>query len=150
MRMMKNVMMAAAMLVAAPLAIPAVVMAQESPLVAGDYAEVGGIFVKDGGSLKYAMHIAGNWKKNQDFAKSQGWITDYKIYINEHPRDGEPNVYLMTMFASLPNTAEEQRRSKVYDAWAKDTMAQREAESGNRAEYRTVKSSMLLREYKVR
>jgi hypothetical protein len=150
MKMMKNVMMAAAMIVAAPMAIPTMAMAQEFPLVAGDYAEVGGIFVKDGGSFKYAMHIAGNWKKNQEFAKSQGWITDYKIYINEHPRDGEPNVYLMTTFASLPDAAEGERRQKVYDAWAKDTAAQREAESGNRAEYRTIKSSMLLREYKVR
>lgn len=150
MKMMKNVMMAAAMIVAAPLAMPTVVVAQEFPLVAGDYAEVGGIYVKDGASFKYAMHLAGSWKKNQDFAKSQGWITGYSIWINENPRDGEPNVYLMTTFASLPDAAEGERRQKVYDAWAKDTAIQREAESGNRAEYRTIKSSMLLREYKVR
>lgn len=147
---MKNLMMATAMLVAAPLAMPTASMAQESPLVAGDYARVGGIFIKDGASLKYATHLAGEWKKNQEFAKSQGWITDYKIYINEFPRDGEPHVYLMTTFASLPDTAEEARRTKAYEAWAKTSMAQRQAESGNRAEYRTVKSSMLLREYKVR
>jgi opacity protein-like surface antigen len=150
MTMMKNLMLAAAMLVAAPMAIPAVAVAQESPLVAGDYARVGGIYVKDGASLKYAMHLAGDWKKNQEFAKSQGWISGYSIWVNEHPREGEPNIYLMTTFASLPDTAEEQKRAKVYDAWAKDTIAQRQAESGNRAEYRTVKSSMLLREYKVR
>lgn len=150
MTMLKNLMLAAAVTIAAPMALPAAALAQESPLVAGDYAEVGGIFVKDGASLKYAMHLAGEWKRNQDFAKSQGWITDYKIYINENPRDGEPNVYLMTTFASLPDAAEGERRQKVYDAWAKDTAVQREAESGNRAEYRTIKSSMLLREYKVR
>ena len=150
MKMMKNVMIAAAMMITAPLALPATAMAQESPLVAGEYADVGGIFVKDGASLKYAMHLATNWKKNQDFAKSQGWITDYKIYINEYPRNGEPNVYLMTTFASMPDTAEEARRTKAYEAWAKTTFGQREAESGNRAEYRTVMSSMLLREYKVR
>jgi hypothetical protein len=150
MKMMKNLITATAILVAAPLAIPTITMAQEFPLVAGDYAEVGGIYVKDGGTLKYATHLAGMWKKNQDFAKSQGWITDYKIYINENPRDGEPNVYLMTTFASLPDAAETARRDKVYEAWIKNTIAEREAESGNRAEYRTVKSSMLLREYKVR
>jgi hypothetical protein len=150
MTMMKTLMLATAMLVAAPMAMPAAAIAQESPLVAGDYAEVGGIYVKDGASLKYAMHLAGAWKKNQDFAKSQGWIKDYRIYINENPRDGEPNVYLMTTFASLPDAAEEERRNQVYTAWAKNTIAERQAESGNRAEYRTVKSSMLLREYKVR
>jgi hypothetical protein len=150
MKAMKTLFAGAAMLVAAPMAMPTAVMAQESPLVAGDYAKVGGIYVKDGASFKYAMHLAGSWKKNQEFAKSQGWITDYKIYINENPRDGEPNVYLMTTFASLPDAAEGERRQKVYDAWAKDTAVQREAESGNRAEYRAIKSSMLLREYKVR
>ena len=150
MQLMKNVMIATAMLISAPMALPTAAMAQESPLVAGDYAEVGGIFVKDGGTLKYAMHIAGDWKKNQEFAKSQGWITDYKIYVAENPRDGEPNVYLMTTFASLPDAAETVRRDKAYDAWVKTTNAQRDAASGNRAEYRTLKGSMLLREYKVR
>ncbi len=150
MKLMKNAMIATAMLISAPMVLPTAAAAQESPLVAGDYAEVAGIFVKDGGSLKYAMHLAGDWKKNQDFAKSQGWITDYKIYINENPRDGEPNVYLMTTFASLPDAAEGERREKAYAAWAKTTNAQREAASGNRAEYRTLKGSMLLREYKVR
>ena len=150
MQLMKNVMIATAMLISAPMALPTAAMAQESPLVAGDYAEVGGIFVKDGGTLKYAMHIAGDWKKSQEFAKSQGWITDYKIYVAENPRDGEPNVYLMTTFASLPDAAETVRRDKAYDAWVKTTNAQRDAASGNRAEYRTLKGSMLLREYKVR
>jgi hypothetical protein len=150
MKAMKTLFAGAAMLVAAPMAMPTAVMAQESPLVAGDYAKVGGIYVKDGASLKYATHLATEWKKNQDFAKSQGWITDYKIYVNENPRDGEPNVYLMTMFASLPDAAEEARRSKAYEAWATKNRVQREAESGNRAEYRTIKSSMLLREYTVR
>jgi hypothetical protein len=150
MKLMKNVMIATAMLISAPMALPTAAIAQEFPLVAGDYSDVGGIFVKDGGTLKYAMHLAGDWKKNQEFAKSQGWITDYKIYVNENPRDGEPNVYLVTTFASLPDAAETERRGKVYEAWVKTTNAQRDAASGNRTEYRTIKSSMLLREYKVR
>lgn len=150
MKLMKKVMIATAMLISAPMVLPTAAMAQESPLVAGDYAEVSGIFIKDGGQRKYAMHIAGEWKKNQDFAKSQGWITDYKIYINEHPRDGEPNVYLMVMRASLPDAAEGERRGKVYEAWAKNTAEQRQAESANRGEIRTLKGEMLLREFKVR
>lgn len=148
MKMMKHMMMvASAALVTVP---TASAMAQEFPLVAGDYTDVGGIYIKDGGTLKYAQFLAGEWKKNQEFAKSQGWISDYKIYINWHPRDGEPNVYLMSTFASLPDAAESERRDKVYDAWAKKSIAQQNAESGDRAEYRTVKSSMLLREYKPR
>lgn len=143
-------MAAAAMLVTAPMAMPTAATAQEFPLVAGDYSEVGGIYVKDGGVYKYAQWLATEWKKNAEFAKSQGWLNDYKIYVNANPRDGEPNIFIMRTFSSLPDAAESERRDKAYDAWAKKTAEQQIAESGNRAEYRTVKSSMLLREYKVR
>ena len=56
----------------------------------------------------------------------------------------------MSTFASLPDAAESEKRSAAYDAWAKKGFAQQAEESGNRAEYRTVKSSMLLQEYTVR
>ncbi|ATW05449.1 hypothetical protein CHN51_08380 [Sphingorhabdus sp. YGSMI21] len=143
-------MIATAMLVTTPMALPTVATAQEFPLVAGEFSEVSGIYVKDGGVYKYAQWLATEWKKNAEFAKSQGWLNDYKIYVNAHPRDGEPNIYIMRIFSSLPDAAESERRDAAYDAWAKKTAEQQIAESGNRAEYRTVKSSMLLREYKIR
>lgn len=67
-----------------------------------------------------------------------------------NPRDGEPTMYLMTSYASLPDAAEQERRNTAFDAWAKKTSEQQIAESGNRAEYRTVKSSILLQEYTPR
>ncbi|SIN65162.1 hypothetical protein SAMN02745824_1479 [Parasphingorhabdus marina DSM 22363] len=143
-------MAAAAILVTAPMALPTAVSAQEFPLVAGEYSNVSGIYIKDGGAFKYATHLAGQWTKVQEFAKSQGWISDYKILINENPRDGEPTLYLMTTFASIPDAAESERRNKAYDAFMKSSAEQQITESGNRAEYRTVKSSILLREYTVR
>ncbi|GAB5486114.1 MAG: hypothetical protein Pars93KO_25480 [Parasphingorhabdus sp.] len=143
-------MIATAMLVTTPMALPTVAAAQEFPLVAGDYSEVAGIFVKDGGAYKYATHLATKWVDVQEFAKSKGWISDYKILINEYPRDGEPTIYLMTTFSRMADAAEGERRNKAYDAYMKSSAEQQIAESGNRAEYRTVQSSMLLREYKVR
>ncbi len=150
MKLTKKMMIATAMLVTTPMALPTVAAAQEFPLVAGDYSEVAGIFVKDGGAYKYATHLATKWVDVQEFAKSKGWISDYKILINEYPRDGEPTIYLMTTFAKMADAAEGERRNKAYDAYMKSSAEQQIAESGNRAEYRTVQSSMLLREYKVR
>lgn len=146
----KMKMAAAAMVVTLPMALPTTLHAQEFPLVAGDYSEVSGIFVKDGGEFKYATHLATRWTKVSEFAKSQGWISDYKILINENPRNGEPNIYLMTTFAKMADAAELERRNKAYEAFMKSSVEQQIAESGNRAEYRTVQSSMLLREYKPR
>ncbi|MEO9468068.1 hypothetical protein [Parasphingorhabdus sp.] len=151
MKMIKQMKVAAAaMVVTLPLALPTAVHAQEFPLVAGDYSQVSGIFVKDGGAFKYATHLATKWLDVQKFAKSKGWISDYKILVNEYPRDGEPTIYLMTTFAKMADATEAERRNKAYDAYMQSSAEQQIAESGNRAEYRTVQSSMLLREYKPR
>jgi hypothetical protein len=139
---------AATMALAVPLAVPA--QAQDYPLAPGEYTEFSGIALKDGGGLKYAQWLATEWKRNQEFAKSQGWISDYKIYINFNPRDGEPDIYLMSTFASLPDAAEQENRSAAYREWNKKSVEQLASESGNRAEYRTVLNSILLQEYTPR
>lgn len=144
----RTILAAAAIALSMPMAAPAA--AQDFPLVAGDYAEFSGIYVEDGAAFKYARHLADQWVKSQEFAKKQGWISDYKIYMNVNPREGEPNIYLMTSFASMPDAAEQDRRAKAYDKWAQKTAQQMIAESGNRAEYRKLLSSILVQEYTPR
>lgn len=144
----KSLIAAAAMAVSLPLAVPAA--AQEFPLVAGEFSDVSGIFVEDGAEFKYAQHLADQWVGAQEFAKSKGWITDYKIYINLYPRDGEPNVYLMVTYPSMPDAEEEERRNAAYREWASKTDEQLSSESGDRAEYRRIVSSMILQEYTKR
>lgn len=130
---------------AAPLA------AQDSPLQAGEYVQMNGVVVEDGeGAYKYAQWLATEWKKFQEHAKAQGWITDYGIYANVNARAGEPDLYLVTTFTSIPDAAEQQRRDKAFDEWSKTTAQQQAAASGNRAQYRTVISSMLMQELKPR
>ncbi len=128
----------------------AAAVADDWPLVAGDYWEVTGIDIKDGGGLKYANFIAGEWKENLEFSKSKGWIKGYKIFGNVYARKGEPDLYLVTIRDSLPNAAEDDKRNDEFQAWKKKTIAQMDAESGNRAEYREVMSDELLQEYTIR
>jgi hypothetical protein len=126
-------------------------MAQERwPLVLGDYWEVTGIDLKDGGALKYAEFIAGEWKANLEFSKSKGWIKDYKIFSNVYARKGEPDIYLVTIRDSLVSAAEDEKRNDEFQAWKKKTIAQMESETGNRAEYREILSDALLQELKIR
>lgn len=146
----KTMLATAAIAITLPLSVP--VTAQDFPLVSGEYNEVSGIFVNDGAEFKYAQHLADQWVKSQEFAKSQGWISDYKILVNVNPRNGEPHIYLMTTFTSMPDAAEQARRTAAYAAWDERNRTQEQliAESGNRAEYRMVQSSMLLQEYTPR
>lgn len=124
--------------------------AQEWPLVGGEYWSVTGIDIQDGGGLKYANWLASEWKKNAEFAKSKGWIKDYKLFENVFARKGEPDLYLVRVFDYLPSGAEGEKRYAEYMAWQSKTEEQMESESGNRAEYREVMSSSLLQELSFR
>jgi hypothetical protein len=124
----------------------AVAQDNEDPFKRGAYWSVTGIHVNDGSGLKYAVHLANNWVRNQEFAKSKGWISGYHVLSNAYPREGEPDVYLVTIFNEMPSAAEDDKRSKEWLEFNKSTMAQMAAESGQRASYRTVGSEVLLTE----
>lgn len=124
--------------------------AQQWPLASGDYWEVSEIDVKDGGDFAYAQHLATKWKESEEFAKSKGWIKDYKILYNYHPRAGEPDIYLISIMSKLPTGPENDARSEAFEAWSKSTAKQLSEESGNRAQFRTLMGTMLLEEMKVK
>ena len=115
------------------------------PTKPAEYVEVSGIEVDDGHGLDYANHLAGQWRKGQDYAMQQGWITGYEILTNEHARDGEPDIYLLTRFTNFADAAEGERLDAMYLKHMAATTAQMQAASGDRAKYRKQKGSMLLR-----
>lgn len=115
------------------------------PTEDADYVEVSMISVEDGHDLEYMTHLAGQWRKGQDFAKSQGWISSYEILINVNRRPGEPDYYLITRFPRFADQAEAKKRDDAYFAHMQATTSQMQAASGKRAEYRKVLGSQLLR-----
>ncbi len=147
---MQKLMFAA--VVAAPFAIalstPAA--AQNYPFTPGDYEEVAMIEVNDGGGLAYANYLATTWRKNQEFAKSKGWINGYQVLSNVNNRPGEPDLYLVVSFSSMPDAAEDERRTQAYRDFMKQSDAEADAASGDRAKYRTVLGSFLLRQMKFK
>lgn len=136
-----------AMAASMALGIAAPVAAQDTwPTESGDYVEVAGIKVDDGHGLDYANHLAGMWRKGQEFAKAQGWITSYEILTNVFARENEPDLYLVTRFPRFADPAESSRRDEAYRAYMQATEAQMQASSGERAKYRHQMGTMLLRE----
>ena len=126
------------------------VLAQEWPMKGGDFWEVSAIDVADGAGLKYSKWLASEWRKNLEFAKSKGWIKDYKVLANNYPRKGEADLYLIRIMESIPTGAEGEERSKEWVKWMEKSVAKMQEESGNRAEYREVMSSSLLQEMHFR
>ncbi|MEI8297071.1 MAG: hypothetical protein WCH32_03510 [Pseudomonadota bacterium] len=139
----------AAILVGAATA-PALALADEWPMVGGDFWEVTDVHVKDGGDLAYANFIASEWRADQEFAKSKGWIKNYLVLGNAYPRHGEADLYLVVISERLATGAEADKRGDEYLAWRKKTNAQLSKENGNRLEVREILGSALLQEFKFR
>ncbi len=145
MRKTATKLMAILTLGASALAMSGSALAEEWPFVPGDYWEVTGIDLADGGAFKYAKWLATEWRKDLEFAKSKGWIKDYMVIANVHARSDEPDIYLVRVFESMPDSEESQKRQKEYMEWQSKSIEKMQSESGNRAEYRTVMSDSLLR-----
>ena len=125
-------------------AVPAT--AQELPLKTADYWDVAAISVDDGHFPDYVDFLAGEFRKRNEFSKSKGWIKGYHILSNVNPRDGEPDLYLVTIFDHMTTPAEDIQREKEMNAFMAQTTRQGAAGSGHRATFRKLKGDMLLQE----
>ena len=105
------------------------------------------ISVDDGHDLEYLTYLSGLWRRNQDYAKAQGWITGYEILSNENRRPGEPDLYLVTRYKEVTNTAEGKRRGDIMRERNKMTDAEAQAATAGRAKYRRQLGSQLLRSW---
>ncbi|MCJ8190283.1 hypothetical protein [Sphingomicrobium aestuariivivum] len=141
---MNKPMLAASLAAATLWASPAT--AQDWPMTPGNYWEVTGVSVDDGHGLQYANWLADNWVRNQEFAKEQGWISGYHVLNNIHARDDEPDLYLITIFDEMVSAEEGERRRLAYQQFMQRSAQQLQAESGQRADYRHVGSTILLRD----
>jgi hypothetical protein len=146
---MKKLMLAA--LGAATIAYASPALAQDDPpFMVGNYWEVTGVSVDDGHGLRYSRWLADTWRGYQDFAKSQGWISDYMVLTNVHNREDEPDLYLITVMSDMPDAAEQEKRRIAFNDYNKRTMDQMQEASGQRAQFRHVGSTVLLRHMKFR
>ena len=137
-----KIMLYAAAALGLALATPAV--AQNSPLIGGDYVEVTGVTIDDGHNLDYAQFLAGYWHAQEDYSKSQGWSTSFEILANVDKRKGEPDLYLIRRFKSRADGPEGERRSAMIREHVKQSDTQMEAASGDRAKYRHIDGTQLL------
>jgi hypothetical protein len=126
-------------------------MAQDAyPMDEGDLVDLSAIQIDDGHTVDYLNHVTGLWRKGQEFSKSQGWITSYEVMMNMHPRKGEPDIYLLVRYPRMVDAAEGLKRDQAYRAHMQRTVTQLEAESGDRAKFRHLAGSMLLREMRFK
>ena len=141
---MKSWIIGAAALASALTSMPA--LAQESSYKLGPLWTAGRIDVEDGQYENYMDWLNKVWVDNQAFAKSQGWILDYYILDNINPRDGEPDLILLTRFNDFPSVAELDRRNAIINKRMNQDDHSADAASGERKKMRRQMGSVLYRE----
>lgn len=147
---MKSVRLAALAAFTLAFAAPLPALAQNDPFTGGDYMTVTGVSIDDGHYLDYATFLAGFYKAQEEYAVKQGWQTGWEILSNVNKRKGEPDLYLVRRFKSIPDGAEGERRAQMIRDNVKMSDAQMEAASGNRAKFRHVDGTMLLQVMKMK
>jgi hypothetical protein len=139
-----------AVLMCASMTMPTPALASDYPMTPGDFWEVTGVHLKDGGGLAYAKFLATQWKADQEFAKSKGWIKSYMVLANAYPRKGEPDLYLVIISERLATGPESDKRNDEYLDWKKKSNAQLLKESADRVEIREIEGNELWQELKFK
>ena len=124
--------------------------AQQSSYKLGPLWTAARIDVEDGQYENYMDYITKVWVPNQEFAKSQGWITDFYILDNFNSRDGEPDIILITRYNDFPSAAEVDRRSAMINERMKQDDHSADVASGQRAKMRRLMGSIMYRELQKR
>jgi hypothetical protein len=124
--------------------IPAV--AQDLPLVGGDYWDVTSVKIDDGHFADYADFLVTDARKQNEYAKSKGWIKAYYVLSNNNNRKDEPDLYLVTVSDRMATPAEQIARNKEMNAYLQSDDRKQLEGSGHRATYRHLTGDMLLQE----
>ncbi len=120
--------------------------AQEVPLVGSDYWDVTSIKIDDGHFADYADFLVSDSRKQNEYAKSKGWIKAYYILSNNNNRADEPDLYLVTVSDHIATPAEQLARNKEMNAYLQSDDRKQIAGSGHRATYRKIMGDMLLQQ----
>jgi hypothetical protein len=124
--------------------------AQQSSMKPGPLWTAARIYVEDGQMQNYMDYLTKDWMVIQDYAKSQGWLLEYHVLQSINPRDGEPNIILITRYNDFPSAAETERRNTLINQRMGLDPHSAAAASGNRVKMRRLMGSVMYREMQKR
>jgi hypothetical protein len=111
---------------------------------------VSDIKVLDGQFENYMTWLADEWVKFRKLNAMHGNEIGYHVLVNTNPRNGEPDLFLVTINKDFQKIAESlATEKKINEAMAKDRK-QFDEESAGRAPMRTVMGSIELVEVKLK
>ena len=134
MKILKSVLLGAAMMVTAAMATPA--MAQEASYKAGSVWTASRIHVLPGQLENYMDWLAGDWKRMREFGKKEGVELSYHVLQVNNPRKDEPNLILLIETKDYMTTAQQDAFGKKLNAFLASDDRKQGAASASRGAMR--------------
>lgn len=129
------------------LLLPLMAQAQES-YEPGTYWQITGVETMPTKFDAYIEDISGLWRSQMEKMKADGKIVSYKLMGNIHPREGEPDLWLLVEWKSAGDMLD--TPFEYWESLTDDIVGSREKSEElavERGELRKIMSDMLVREF---
>lgn len=82
------------------LLLPLMAQAQERSYEPGNFWQISGVKIMPAKFDAYLEDISGLWRSQMEKMKADGKIVSYHLMANVHPRDNEPDLWMMVQWTS--------------------------------------------------
>lgn len=148
--MMTNKLAICAMLMLSSVAAPAVAQPASADIYTPERVwYVTGIDVLDGQFENYMSWLATEWTQFRALAAKEGIESGYHVLVNNTPREGEPDLYLVTINKDFVPIAKGLAYEKKLNAAMQKDRKQFDTESAARGPMRKILSTMELTEMRL-
>jgi L-rhamnose mutarotase len=126
------------------------VVAADRAYTEGAVVEVGAVRTEPGMFEEYMKYLAGPYKQSMEEQKKAGVILDYSIYATVPRREGDPDLYLITVYKNMAALDDLNAKTDAISEKIFGSMDQQSAATVTRGKLRTLVGSELMRELKLK
>lgn len=112
----------------------------------GPVWDFGQIQTKDGHFDEYMKWVSTAWKAQEEAMKKAGYILDYKVYLVQNQRQGEPDIILATEYKNMAAFDHPVAEEMAMQAKISGSIAKADEEQAARGSIRTVLGDIMVRE----
>jgi hypothetical protein len=120
--------------------------AQESSYKPGTVWNFSYIKLEPGQGERYMDFLAGQWKRQNEFGKKEGYLVSYHVFSVNNARAGEPDLILAIEYKDYFPVAEQLAQQKKFEAFLSSDVRKLEKESSDRGAARKLMGGMELQE----
>jgi hypothetical protein len=150
MRIVRRALGALAGLLAVTALTGGIAAAADRPYTEGAVVQVSAVRTEPGMFEDYMKYLAGAYKQSMEEQKKAGVILDYSIYAAVPRREGDPDLYLITVYKNMAALDDLNAKTDAITEKIFGSMDQQTAATVARGKLRTLVGSEIIRELNLK